>query len=198
MIFARTAESARTLASPRLDACCPSCAAPVVPKCGEIKVWHWAHLHAQDCDAWAEHETAWHLAWKARFPAEQTEVCLPPHRADIVTGDGRVIELQHSPIAPGEIREREAFYGDMLWVVDARPFLDHLVFSSRGSYHTFRWKWPRLSWLEARRPIYLDVSGDRLFAIRKLYAPASPKPCAGWGVYGTMQLFLARYGGVAA
>ena len=41
------------------------------------------------------------------------------HRADIRTPRG-MIELQHSPIAPEEIREREALYGRMIWLLDGR------------------------------------------------------------------------------
>jgi hypothetical protein len=45
-----------------------------------------------------------------------------PHRADVVTASGGVVELQHSPISPEVIAEREAFYGErMAWIFDATP-----------------------------------------------------------------------------
>lgn len=44
-----------------------------------------------------------------------------PHRADVVTPRG-VIEFQKSSISGSEIREREAFYKKMIWVVDASSF----------------------------------------------------------------------------
>ena len=38
---------------------------------------------------------------------------MPPHRADIVTAWGGVVEIQHSPIPPVDvITEREEFYGE--------------------------------------------------------------------------------------
>jgi competence protein CoiA len=195
MMFAQTHQGKRAFACPNLPAVCPGCAAPVIPKCGELKVWHWAHRSGHDCDPWSESESAWHLGWKARFPPDRTEVYLPPHRADIVAPNGRVLELQHSPIAPHVIREREAFYRRLVWIVDAAPFIDHLTFTSRGTYHTFRWKWPRSSWLTARQPVFLDIGDGRLFAVKNIY-PSGPdrRPCAGWGFFLTVQDFIKREG----
>lgn len=43
-----------------------------------------------------------------------------PHRADVVTASGGVVELQHSAISPEVITEREEFYGErMAWIFDA-------------------------------------------------------------------------------
>lgn len=38
------------------------------------------------------------------------------HRADVVLGDGSVLELQASSISADETRSREAFYGRMQWL----------------------------------------------------------------------------------
>ena len=105
---------------PGLTAACPGCGGEVVAKCGEIVEWHWAHK-AKDCDAWSEPESEWHLGWKARFPVDWQEVVMGPHRADVKTPRG-VIEFQKSAISAAEIRERERFYGQMIWVVDASNF----------------------------------------------------------------------------
>ncbi len=105
---------------PGLAATCPACGGEVVPKCGEILEWHWAHK-ARDCDTWGEPESQWHLSWKARFPSDWQEVVMGPHRADVRTPRG-VIEFQKSAISAAEIREREQFYGKMIWVVDASEF----------------------------------------------------------------------------
>ena len=44
---------------------------------------------------------------------------MPPHRADIRRPyDGLILELQHSSIAPADIEQREAFYGNMWWLFD--------------------------------------------------------------------------------
>ena len=138
MMWAVGESGERVTATPNGRGVCPSCAEPLVAKCGEIICWHWAHrARAGDCDSWWEPETAWHRSWKLFVPAEQQEVVMPPHRADIL-GKPKgfaplVIELQHSSIAPSTIRERENFYGRMAWVFDVRDAWenDRLRFARR-------------------------------------------------------------------
>lgn len=108
---------ARRRPSPGWRGRCPQCGAEVLAKCGEQKTWHWAHKSA-DCDPWSEGESAWHQGWKSYFPEDWREVTMGDHRADVLTPLG-VIELQNSPITPATIREREAFYGRMIWIVNA-------------------------------------------------------------------------------
>ncbi|MBN8609165.1 MAG: hypothetical protein J0L92_01170 [Deltaproteobacteria bacterium] len=126
----------RVEATPGGRAACPGCAEPVVAKCGELVTWHWAHASGRtDCDPWWEPETPWHREWKSHAPLERQEVVRGSHRADVVLPDGYVIELQHSPISPEEIREREAFYGRMAWLFDARDAWSarRLMFPACGS-----------------------------------------------------------------
>ena len=102
---------------------CPSCGNPVVAKCGEVRIKHWAHKARARCDAWWETETEWHRAWKNQFPSEWQEVIHyaengEKHIADVKTDQGWVIEFQHSHIKPDERGSREDFYGKLIWVVD--------------------------------------------------------------------------------
>ena len=103
---------------------CPGCSMPVVAKCGEKKIHHWAHKRIASCDSWWESETQWHRDWKDNFPKEWQEIFLPDlkngekHIADVKTEHGVVIEFQHSHIDPKEQRSREAFYKNMVWIVD--------------------------------------------------------------------------------
>ena len=187
----------RIVAIPGYRAICPLCRAEVVAKCGDINAWHWAHSSTEDCDSWSEGETSWHLDWKEWFQPEEREVVIGNHRADIRTLAGRVIELQHSPISAEEIAERERFYGSgMVWVVDASEFIDNLCFRDKGDHWTFRWKWPRKSWMAAKRPLYLDP-GDEccwrgwLFRVHRVH---SNVPCGGWGRWGDRAEFLRFYG----
>ena len=114
-------DGTRTTAVPHLTATCPSCDHPVVAKCGSIVTWHWAHQARADCDPWAEPDSEWHHRWQDAAPPHQREVIIGNHRADIVTGDGAVVELQHSTISPEEIAEREAHYGRMWWTSTPPP-----------------------------------------------------------------------------
>ena len=62
-------------------------------------------------------------AWKGHFPKECQEVIHTDtnnekHIADVKTGQSYVIEFQHSHLAPQERIIREAFYQNMVWVID--------------------------------------------------------------------------------
>lgn len=73
-------------------------------------------------------ESAWHRNWKMAFPSafrEKTffsEAQNCQHRADIYTPCGTTIEFQHSPISLAELRSREEFYPNLIWVVDGSKF----------------------------------------------------------------------------
>ena len=143
---------------------CPACNADVIAKCGQIISWHWAHI-ASDCDPWSEPMTKWHSDWQNRFPSAWREVVLGAHRADIKVPDGPVIEFQHSSISVEEIREREDFYRQMIWVYDARDAFDSgRITVKKGVAHgiahrrvTFRWKQPRTTIMTCKKPVFLDM-----------------------------------------
>jgi hypothetical protein len=138
MMYARSPVGTKVLATPGTVATCPGCDDKLIPKCGEIVVWHWSHHAHPDCDAWFEPESEWHHAWKRHFPPEQVEVVIGPHRADAVA-NSTVIEFQHSLISTREIREREDFYvdtiGAMVWIFDAKEFGTRLEFVDREGWH---------------------------------------------------------------
>ena len=104
------------------------CGEQALSKCGSQKAWHWAHAGKRHCDPWWENETDWHRYWKNLFPEETREVVHydevtgEKHIADIKTGRGMVIEFQHSAMSPEELASREVFYGNMIWIVDGKPF----------------------------------------------------------------------------
>src|ERR1700752_18280 len=113
----------RQEAHPGLSGECRGCGKPVVAKCGEVRVWHWAHKGRLLCDPWWENETEWHRAWKNQFPDDWQEIIHTAedgqrHIADVKSGDGWVIEFQHSYIPSEERRSRDAFYPKLIWVVD--------------------------------------------------------------------------------
>lgn len=113
----------RQVAVPDTSGVCPGCNQAVIPKCGEKKVWHWAHKSSRKCDPWWESETEWHRAWKSRFPEPWQEVVHraedgETHIADVKTAHGWTIEFQHSYIKPDERRARNAYYQKLIWIVD--------------------------------------------------------------------------------
>lgn len=133
----------REEAQPGLSGECPGCGSPIVAKCGEIKIWHWAHSGKRMCDPWWENETEWHRSWKANFPKEWQEIVHHSengerHIADVKTDQGYVIEFQHSHIKSEERLARENFYKKMIWIVDGNrrsrdkeKFIDGWTFSDR-------------------------------------------------------------------
>ena len=67
----------RTEAKSELKGICPLCSGEVIPKCGNQRIHHWAHVSNKACDSWLEQETEWHRAWKNNFPAKSGETCHP-------------------------------------------------------------------------------------------------------------------------
>jgi len=139
------------------NAICPLCKSTVIAKCGDIKMWHWAHKTNKDCDNWGEGESAWHLNWKNNFPEDCQEIIIGEHRADIKIKN-IVIEFQNSPISQYEIQERENFYGRMKWVLNGETLAKNFIFYEKKLFFSFKWKWFPKSWLLSEKPIYLDLS----------------------------------------
>ncbi len=114
----------RIEANPGLKASCPGCLQPVTAKCGEQRIWHWAHSAKRTCDKWSEPETKWHRDWKNNFSFDWQECRMQDqssgewHIADVRANHGLVIEFQHSALKPEERRARENFYRNMIWVVN--------------------------------------------------------------------------------
>lgn len=197
VIYAIDQSGNRIAASPAASARCPGCGEDLRPRCGHIVVSHWAHIAGSDCDPWAEHETAWHVAWKERFPQSSREAIVRRaggwHRADVRVGH-RVIEFQHSSISPGEIAARESFYGSMTWVWDISSSVREGRFHlrPRGEFFSFRWLHARKTIASCRRPCFLDLDGEHMLDLRK-FSPAAPS--GGWGYLVTVRDWTVRMGG---
>lgn len=161
-------------ATPRARGICPQCREPVIPKCGDLVTWHFAHRAGEDCDHWSEPESAWHRSWKRLVLPDQREVVIGNHRADILrpreAGGQLVIELQHSPITAEVIAEREAFYRRpdrgwwMIWLFDVRDCrqnidVRHDPGRGRPDESLYIWRHAKRSLISATAPVYLDIWG---------------------------------------
>lgn len=160
MFFALDRDGERVTATKGARGTCAHCSQDVIAKCGPRKIHHWAHSAGKnDCDPWAESDTVWHRNWQARAESAWCEVSMGEHRADIRRPqDGLVIELQHSYISREEVREREAFYGNMWWVFDTEPWRFRAWIAADGTAG-YRWISRRGTLDVARRPIFLDLGG---------------------------------------
>ena len=108
---------------------CPMCGDELIARKGEVRAHHWWHVRGK-CDDWYQPKGPWHIYWQSKFPVEMQEVPvsrsteggLVKHIADIRTGSGLVIEVQYSAIMPAVVKERELFYGKMLWLISKTRF----------------------------------------------------------------------------
>ncbi len=149
----------RTVASPGQAGNCPACGGAMIAKCGTQRIHHWAHRGVRRCDSWWEAETAWHRAWKSRFPVEWREVVQydqygEKHIADVRTGHGLTIEFQHCHLKPEERAARENFYGNMVWVVDGARLTRDLPRFAEGASWFIR---------TARKGLYIVPFPDEVF-----------------------------------
>ncbi len=188
----------RTTPQPGLVAQCPICGASVTAKCGEVRIWHWAHKGGKHCDLWHENETEWHRSWKHQFPAAWRETMVQSvdgtrHVADIKTETGLVVEFQHSHLSTVERREREAFYDNLIWVVDGTrlkrdlDFLGHIRLHEssgpRPDVFPFNWRVPQITrrWDESAKLVFLDFHDDHVWCVPPItnvwrkYATKVPK-----------------------
>ena len=131
MMFALSGNGNRIVAEHGLQGFCPGCYELLIPKCGIINVHHWSHDGTTSCDNWHyEPKTFWHKNWQELFHINDIEVGIKKtdefHIADIVGNKDVVIEIQHSPISETEIRKREIFYDKMIWILNARSFVQNI------------------------------------------------------------------------
>lgn len=214
MIYANDNYGKKITAFPGSVAECPLCNEELIPRCGQINVWHWAHKSVSDCDPWGEHETAWHIAWKDLLPPERVEVTIEKdgilHRADYVTPEGMVIEFQQSNLSVQEILERESFYGNMSWVFNIQPACETTIedydpitdtiyeteprfdLRYKEKHQTFRWKHAKRHIAYATKRVYLDLNEDQIFLLRNIYLGP---PCGGWGYVYKKENFIGRLRG---
>lgn len=170
----------RQEAQPSLEGLCLGCGSPMVARCGEVRIKHWAHKGTRRCDSWWENETEWHRSWKNQFPIGWQEIVHHAennerHIADIKTQEGWVIEFQHSYIKPEERRSREGFYKKLIWIVDGtrrakdkKRFFDILGDSSfNRNYLNLKSTFPEgallRDWINSKAQVFFDFGEKDLW-----------------------------------
>jgi len=99
---------------------------------------------------------------------------------------GFPVILRYSGTSADEIEEREAHFGEMVWIFDVRRAYDdeRLILREKrgegGTYFTFRWKHARVSLAYARQDVVLDVGATGVLFLKKIYPEA---PVGGWGYF---------------
>lgn len=102
---------------------CKFCNSKLIAKRGKILIHHFAHVTLENCDNWYYGEKSkWHTMWQNICDSDSVEYIIKKdgikHIADIYYKDkDLVIEIQKSCINSDDIKNREEFYGNMLWIV---------------------------------------------------------------------------------
>ncbi|ENF8746775.1 hypothetical protein ABRI18_000341 [Vibrio fluvialis] len=165
-----------------LKGICFCCGSETIAKCGRYKVHHWAHKNKKHCDPWWENESEWHRHWKSYFPLDCQEITFADtngerHIADVYSPKKVVIEFQSYAIDDTESRAREAFYGNMIWIVNGcKGPLDAVNFNlSVFGAHTlnprlrkFRWVGRGKifeKWSHATKPVYIDFGSGLVWQL---------------------------------
>lgn len=100
----------------------PFCKLPVLSKCGENYIHHWAFIE-KPVGVNYKPMTQWHYEWQLHFNKESVEIRVDNNIADVKTEGGTVIEFQNSPISLENIKQREQTYGkSMVWVLNGSEY----------------------------------------------------------------------------
>lgn len=172
---------------------------PLIAKRGTKKVHHFAHRYAGDRDEWLDPVmTDWHCGYQEVVDPTHVEVRIERdgvlHIADLRNRDDVVIELQHSPIIDEVIREREQFYGNMIWLFDYSHRLttptDVVASAGKILLETPHFVSIRLNSRPkpTTKPTFYDV-GTEIYE----YLGVGPDPKVVWCRRLTRASFLARF-----
>lgn len=169
-----------------VHAYCPMCNQKLTPKCGNIKIHHFAHKGVRDCDPWYEPISDWHLSWQQlAFPF--TEVAIErngvKHRADIAYPSGLIIEIQNSKLSLEEKIERERFYQNMFWILNAKEWGIQITEEANVFKELFCSMKPRQNWFinsQNEKPIFLDLGNDTIIQITE-FDKIQPSKISFWG-----------------
>jgi hypothetical protein len=180
METAITIDNQKILATPKVIAFCESCGDRVIPKCGPIKIHHFAHRNGADCDKWNEQETEWHREWKSYVPIDQREVVIThnskKHRADIYLPSNKItIEFQYSPLTYNQRVERNQFYKKIIWVAHINQIRNYETFipdlftiGCDSGYITNPYSWLMSDPFDY--PLFIDLCDGNLLHV-KVYSP---------------------------
>jgi len=146
----------------------------MIAKCGEIKIWHWAHKPGTKCDIFSKPESDWHIAWKKKFPKENVKVIIikndEKHIADAYLPKSKTaIEFQNSSITARDIRRRTEFYDHLIWIFNVKDAYeeDRLYAESENNYV---WEHPKTTIRKIywKSKVFLDT-GYELWHIKYIY-----------------------------
>jgi competence CoiA-like predicted nuclease len=170
---------------------CPMCHEPVIARCGQIKVWHFAHKVDSSCEMSRYGMTEWHYDWQMQFPEHEREIIIThngvTHRADVIHEHPfgkRVFEFQRKMMPLDEMIERENFWMNQgyifFWVFDCTKKNDNnelwfqLLRAKEGNDTTFKWRFAPPTVVGLRGQKLCDLGDGRVINIKTLHTKRRP------------------------
>lgn len=197
MIYAVKENGERIKATKGENAFCTCCGEKLIPKCGEINIWHWSHSNKSNCQ-YSGKMTDWHIAWQDRFEEKHREVRVNTKDgykiADIKLDSGIVIEFQNSPINSEEIRKREEVYNDMIWVLNYDGKSENLMFNSKKQVEIIGDNIKK-SFYVAKKPIFLSLKDNYIYDVsnKRILCVENSKTRVVSESEAQIKLFVKRY-----
>lgn len=172
---------------------CGCCKEQVLAKCGEIKIWHFAHEKKSQCEvALYGGMTKWHLEWQERFPEKCREITREyfgiRHRADVICNN-TVFECQKKMMPLEVMLERENFWRKagytFYWIFESQKVDSYgepwfqILKTYNGDARSFKWRHAPEIAANISGNILIDIGNENFFSIKKFHR--SSRPYAGWG-----------------
>lgn len=141
-------------------------------------------LIEDEYDAWALPDSRWNLEWKLKFPKQLVEISIQKdkqrHVADVRTNTGTVLKFQGRNLNEDQIRQREQFFEQMVWIFRADKWDIELNFhpsryrTTEGrdrqlpKSDTFEWvkftaRYPKSVFKVCKMPVFLDFGDDSIY-----------------------------------
>jgi competence CoiA-like predicted nuclease len=159
-------ETVRTEAAPKLIGRCQMCNGKMIAKCGDFKIWHWAHeVNNDNCQG--KIMSAWHYEWQQRFDAELREVpTLNNTRADILREDEAVsIEFQNTAFDFDYIQKKEKSTPTVLWVVNLRQQKENEQITIKNNNIEYRQPKEILQYIGN---LFLDFETNKIIKVKRI------------------------------
>lgn len=144
---------------------------------------HW-RLQEGNYDGWAFPDGVWNLEWKLKFPKTLVEISVQgnteKHVADVRTNTGLVLNFQARSLDEKQLKQREVFFGQMLWIFKADGW-DLELMQNPTRYKTTEGRDKKLptsdayGWIKfksrhsksvykaCKMPVFLDFGDDSLY-----------------------------------
>lgn len=109
---------------------CPGCQQKLIPRCGKIRVEHWAHYKHSAClFCLYRADNDWSISWKFAFPAEYVEVPVKKSAtievADICLPNRLIFELWHDSLSLQKASESKSFFKSVVFIIQATNLTDN-------------------------------------------------------------------------